>query len=109
MSVAQAIATLPQRLQSEVKSQIAATGRLSPEVRQGLIEEAHSRLNSYKGSFDLDANQYRGIVDRNRMDARDIIPDFGEFPEWKAPNQAPIKPKAGNYIWQPGQGMVPAK
>lgn len=109
MSVAQAIATLPQRLQAEVKSQIEATGRLSPEVRQGMMEEARSRLNSYKGSFDLDSGMYRGIVERGRMDARDVIPDFGEFPEWKAPVQAPIKPKAGNYIWQPGQGMVPAK
>lgn len=109
MSVAQAIATLPQRLQSEVKSQIEATGRLSPEVRQGMMEEARSRLNSYKASFDQDAGMYRGIVDRNRMDVRDVVPDFGEFPEWKAPTQAPIKPKAGNYIWQPGQGMVSVK
>jgi hypothetical protein len=111
MSVAQAIATIPQRLQAEVKSQIEATGRLSPEVRQALMEEARSRVDSYKTSFDQDAGMYRGIVDRNRMDARDVIPDFGDLPAWQAPapTQTPTKPKAGNYIWQPGQGMVPVK
>lgn len=109
MSVAQAIATLPQRMQSEIKSQIQATGRLSPEVRQGLIEEAKSRLNSYKTSFDQDATMYRGIADRNRMDVRDIVPDFGEFPDWKAPAKPTSAPKPGTYIWQPGKGAVPAK
>lgn len=108
MSVAQAIATIPQRLQAEVKSQIEATGRLSPNVRQALIEEARSRIDAYKTSFDQDAGLYRGIAERGRMDVRDVLPDFGELPTWQAPG-ATTKPKPGAYIWQPGQGMVPAK
>jgi hypothetical protein len=108
MSVAQAIATIPQRLQAEVKSQIEATGRLSPDVRQALIEEARSRIDAYKSSFDQDANLYRGIAERGRMDTRDVLPDFGELPTWQAPG-AVTKPKTGTYIWQPKQGLVPAK
>lgn len=108
MSVAQAIATIPQRLQAEVKSQIEATGRLSPDVRQALIEEARSRIDAYKSSFDQDANLYRGIAERGRMDTRDVLPDFGELPTWQAPG-AVTKPKTGTYIWQPNQGLVPAK
>ena len=38
---------------------------------------------------------------------RDVIPDFGDLPAWQAPGQTPTKPKAGNYIWQPGQGILP--
>lgn len=109
MSVAQAIATIPQRLQSEVKSQIEATGRLSPEIRQALIDEARSRVNSYKTSFDQDTSMYQGIVERGRMDARDVVPNFGDLPTWQAPVQTPAKPKPGNYVWQPGQGVRPVR
>lgn len=115
MSVAQAIATLPQRLQAEVKSQVEKTGRLTPELRQDIMQEANSRIRSYNYQFDQDAGMTRGIAERNRMDVRDVIPDFGKFDEWKAPPRAPatnaappIKTKPGaNYIWQNGRLVAP--
>jgi cell wall hydrolase len=82
MSVAQAIATLPQRLQSEIKSQLADTGRLSPGLRKDIMEEAHSRMQSYKLMFDQDAGMYRGIAQRGRMNPLDVLPEFGEFAPW---------------------------
>lgn len=115
MSVAQAIATLPQRLQAEVKSQVEKTGRLTPELRQDIMQEANSRIRSYQYQFDQDAAMTRGIAERNRIDTRDVIPDFGKFDDWKAaPRPAPAaspgpttktKP-GGNYIWQNGR-LVP--
>lgn len=111
MSVAQAIATIPQRLQAEVKSQIEQTGRLTPQLRQDIMQEARSRIQSYKGMFDQDSGMYRGIAERGRYDPRDVIPDFGTFDEWKAPTAAPatsaaptVQPKAGgNYMMQNGK------
>ncbi len=88
MSVAQAIATLPQRLQAEVKSQMASTGRLSPELRSEIMTEAHSRVNAYRQMFDQDAQMYRGIAERGRMNIADVLPDFGEFAPWSPPKAA---------------------
>lgn len=115
MSVAQAIATLPQRLQAEVKSQVEKTGRLTPELRQDIMQEANSRIKSYNFQFEQDAGMTRGIAERGRMDTRDVIPDFGKFDEWKAPQKPQpntpgpsIKPKpGGNYIWQNGRLVAP--
>lgn len=115
MSVAQAIATLPQRLQAEVKSQVEKTGRLTPELRQDIMQEANSRIRSYNFQFEQDAGMTRGIAERGRMDTRDVIPDFGKFDEWKAPQKPPanpagpsVKPKpGGNYIWQNGRLVAP--
>lgn len=114
MSVAQAIATLPQRLQAEVKSQVEKTGRLTPELRQDIMQEANSRIKSYNFQFEQDAGMTRGIAERNRMDVRDVIPDFGKFDEWKAPQKpaatgAPVtQTKPGsNYFWQNGKLVAP--
>jgi hypothetical protein len=89
MSVAQAVATLPQYLQANVMSQIEKTGRLSPDVRQAIMEEAHSRVSAYKDMFDRDTGMYGGIVERNRMNRADVIPDFGAFEPYKPAQAAP--------------------
>ena len=73
--------------------QINSKGALTPEGRQALMAEAHSRISSYKQQYDLDAGRYTGITERNRINKADVIPDFGTFEPWIAPkiNGAPIE------------------
>ena len=66
-------------------SQINNEGGLTPAGRQALMAEAYSRISAYKGEFDQDAERYRGIAGRNRMNAEDIVPSFGEFKPWEIP------------------------
>jgi hypothetical protein len=90
MTVAQAVATLPQQLQAAIKSQLAESGRLTPEIRAAIMTEARSRIGAYQAMFDQDANMYRGIAQRGRMNEADVLPTFGPFDEFKPP--APSKP-----------------
>jgi len=83
MSVAQAIATLPQQLQAAIKSQMTESGRLTPELRMAIMQEARSRITAYQGMFDQDATMYRGIAQRNRMNEADVLPSFGPFDEFR--------------------------
>lgn len=89
MSLAQAVSTLPQQLQASILSQLSGSGRLSPDVRQALMTEAHSRVQSYKTMFDQDAGMYRGILQRQRMNEADVLPAFGPFQQFTAPKAAP--------------------
>jgi hypothetical protein len=62
---------------------------LTPETRQALMQEAYSRMNTYKGQFDQDMQQYRGIVSRRGYNADDVIPNVGEFSPYEpAPKAA---------------------
>jgi hypothetical protein len=79
MTVAQAVATLPESLRARIQSTFMSTGRLPPDVRALIMQEAHSRVNAYKGMFDQDMGQYRGIVERGKYNPADVIPDFGQF------------------------------
>jgi hypothetical protein len=110
MSVAQAIATLPQQLQAQISSQLASTGRLTPELRAQIMEEAHSRVSAYNYMFQRDAEMFKGIAGRRRMDPRDVIPDFGEFEMWKPPVKGEPAPAFGGGAPAPVQGppMPPA-
>lgn len=117
MTMAQAVATLPQHLQASIMSQIQSTGRLSPEVRDGIMREAHSRATAYKNEFDRDSKQYRGIVGRYRMNPEDVLPDFGEFPKHERKAAAPppasgaeptaTNPKTGEKMRLQGGKWVP--
>jgi spore germination cell wall hydrolase CwlJ-like protein len=101
MTVAQAIATLPQQLQATVKSQLTGTGRLEEGVRQQIMQEAHSRISAYKAMFDQDTGFYRGIAKRNRMTEDDVLPNFGEFSPWSpagAAGAAAQLPPAGPQL-----------
>jgi hypothetical protein len=89
MTVAQAVATLPQHLQATIMSQLQSTGRLSKEVREAIMQEAHSRITAYKDMFDNDTSQFRGIAERRRMNLQDVIPNFGEFRPWTPKAEAP--------------------
>jgi soluble lytic murein transglycosylase-like protein len=93
MTVAQAIATLPQQIQQNIKSQLGSTGRLSKDVREGIMQEAYSRMNSYNQLFGQDTEQYRGIAQRRKMDLADVIPNFGDFKAYEPP-EAKAKPGA---------------
>lgn len=84
MTVAQAVATLPQYLSANVMSQLDATGRLDPKVRAAIMEEAHSRVRAYEQLYQQDATMYRGIAGRGRMREEDVIPNFGEFKPYQA-------------------------
>jgi hypothetical protein len=95
MSIAQAIATMPQQLQAAIKSQMTGDGRLTPELRQAIMQEARSRITAYQGMFDQDASMYRGIAQRNRMNEADVLPTFGPFDEYKpAPAAGAAAPAA---------------
>lgn len=65
--------------------QINNEGGLTPAGRQALMAEAYSRIAAYKGEFDQDADRFRGIAGRNRINADDVVPGFGEFKPWEAP------------------------
>jgi hypothetical protein len=83
MTVAQAIATLPQQLQATVQSQLTTSGRLTPDVREAIMQEAHSRIGSYQSMFEQDAGMFRGIAQRNRMNEADVLPTFGPYEPYK--------------------------
>jgi len=98
MTIAQAVSTLPQHLQSTIMSQLQGTERLSPEVRAAIMQEAHSRISAYQGMFDQDMGMYRGIAESGRFDPSHVIPKFGPFDQFKAPQApasgAPVSPGA---------------
>ena len=83
MTVAQAVATLPQYLKANIESQISAAGRLSPQVREALMQEAYSRIDSYQGLFNQDMDMFRGIAKRGRISEEDVIPNFGQMRRWE--------------------------
>lgn len=97
MTVAQAIATLPQQLQATVQSQLTSAGRLTPEVREAIMQEAHSRIGAYQSMFEQDAGMYRGIAQRSRMNEADVLPAFGPYEQYKraAPAKGGNKTKSG--------------
>lgn len=99
MTVAQAVATLPQQLRATVESQLTSAGRLSPEVRAAIMQEAHSRVASYQTMFDQDAGMYRGIAQRGRMNEADVLPSFGPFEQFKAPALKPTGKTKSGLSW----------
>lgn len=117
MSVAQAVATFPQWLQAQVTSQMQATGRLDADVREAIMQEAHSRMVAYKDMIDTDLTQFKGIASRSRMNLEDVIPSFGPFEPYKrgatafdnAPGRIPAGPAAADPMFNvPGAGARPS-
>jgi hypothetical protein len=56
---------------------------LTPDTRIALMREAKGRLDAFRTSFDQDMQQYSGIVDRNRMNSADVIPQFPQATEFE--------------------------
>lgn len=128
MTIAQAVATLPEGLRAAVMSQLQGTGRLSPDVRTAIMEEAHSRVQAYQHMFSQDTGMYGGIADRSRINREDVIPSFGQFERFQAsggqatapmpggrgiPSEsvgggagAPSGVEPGDYIYVPGRGLI---
>lgn len=106
MTVAQAVATLPQQLQSTIMSQLNSTGRLSPEVRAAIMQEAHSRVGAYQSVYDTDMGMYRSIAEQGRFNPSHVIPQFGPFEQFKvqpaAPPPATTPPPASGRGARPG-------
>lgn len=71
-------ASLPDWLIGAVNS-LNGGAALTPETRKAILAEAHNRVTAYKGEFDRDTAQYRGIVNDYKITPTHVIPDFGEF------------------------------
>jgi hypothetical protein len=111
MSIASAIATLPQQLQATIQSQLTGDGRLSPEVRAAIMTEARGRLGAYQSMFDQDMSMYRGITQRGRINEQDVIPSFGPFDAYKPAAPAAsvaAAPAAQPPAAQPAPNIDPA-
>ncbi|MCC6948842.1 MAG: hypothetical protein IT539_13825 [Bradyrhizobiaceae bacterium] len=89
VSLAQNIATIPEQFRAQVESFLTGKGRLAPHVRAAMLREALGAAQSFQDQFNRDVDQYRGIVQRNRMNEADVIPDFGELPAPPAFNAPP--------------------
>jgi hypothetical protein len=74
------------RLNGFIRS-IQGEGRLRPESRAAIMQEAHGRMQSYAGLYQQDADFYRGIASKNRMDPDQVIPNFGKFDPWTPPEK----------------------
>lgn len=101
MTVAQAIATLPDQIKNTVQSQMTSRGRLSQDVREGIMREAFSRMTAYKSMYDQDAGQYRGIIGRRGMNEADVMPSFPDFKAYEPPR---ANPKPGSSSSTASQG-----
>jgi hypothetical protein len=129
-------ASLPDWLVGSI-NQINGGAMLQPETRKAILQEAHTRMNAYETTLDLDLSHYRDIAGRNRMNVADIIPPFERSKPWEpAASAAPslqteiganpfhrepvptapssgrrraINPQTGQTIEWNGQQWVPAR
>jgi hypothetical protein len=69
------------RLNGFIQS-IQGEGRLAPETRAGLVQEAESRMNGFKQSLDADLGQFRGFAQRWKINEADIIPNLPGMPQY---------------------------
>ncbi|CAH1657958.1 hypothetical protein CHELA1G11_12977 [Hyphomicrobiales bacterium] len=102
-------ASLPDWLLGSINS-LNGGQALLPETRAAIMQEAHSRMQSYEDIFSQDTQMYRGIAGRRGMNPGDVIPDFGraapyerkktgdaEAPKQVGPSVAP-PPAAIEYL-----------
>ncbi|PSC02699.1 hypothetical protein SLNSH_22830 [Alsobacter soli] len=86
-------AGLPEWLVGAINS-LNGGAALTPETRKAIMTEAYGRLQAYKGVFDTETSQYKRIAGRQRMNVDDIVPDFGDFPEYVPAPTPPTGPAA---------------
>lgn len=75
-------ASLPDWFQGAIAS-LNGGAALTPETREAIMREAYGRVQGYDSAFKQDATQYQGIVERNKFNPADVIPDFGTYEPWK--------------------------
>lgn len=80
---------------------------LTPQTRAALMQEAYSRMQSYKQMFDQDTGQYDGIIRRRGMNRADVIPEFGEFSPFQPPKKAERPAATVAPAVKPGSKAVP--
>lgn len=68
-------ASLPDWLQGSINS-LNGGAALTPETRQRILQEGYGRMKSYEDAFNIDAEHYKGVAERNRMNPLDVIPAF---------------------------------
>ncbi len=88
MTMVKSTASWPDWLQGALAS-LNGGAALTPETRQAIMTEAYGRVQGYDQAFKQDAEQYRGIVDRNKFNPADVIPDFGTYEPWSLNPAAP--------------------
>lgn len=91
-------ATIPEYVKGWAQM-LQGGGRLTPETRRQIMEEAYGRIGSYQTQFKSDAEMYNGIVQRRKMNPADVIPNFGEF----KPHTSVTMKKSGNAPQPTGQ------
>lgn len=57
--------------------------RLLPETRKAMLDEAKSRMSAYKGEFEANMQQYRGLSGRYGINPDDIMPTMPAMGEMK--------------------------
>lgn len=85
MVMVQNTASLPDWLQGAIAS-LNGGAALTPDTRKAIMQEAFGRIKGYDDAFKLDSSMYRGIVDRNRINPSDVLPDFGTYEPWFGSN-----------------------
>lgn len=76
--------SLPDWLNGAINS-VNGGAKLTPATRQAILTEAYGRMKGYDDQFKQDTAQYSGIVERNRMNMDDVIPNFGDIKPWSPP------------------------
>lgn len=66
---------LPASLQSMI-AYVNGDGQLTPSQIQELMTLVRGRLDGYTGTFNEQLQQYRGIIERNGLDLRNVLPEF---------------------------------
>jgi hypothetical protein len=85
---------LADKLNGFIKA-IQGEGRLRPEARAMIMQEAYGRLQSYEALYNQDAEFYRGIAKNRRMNPDEVVPNFGTFEPWSLPAPAAGTAKPG--------------
>jgi len=98
-------ASLPDWLVGSINA-LNGGAALTPDTRKAILAEAHNRVTAYKGEFDRDSAQYRGIVNDYGIKPSHVLPDFGEFPEYVS--QKTTAPPGASMPTPPPRPIVPA-
>lgn len=82
MFMVQGINTLPDKVVEGVNSLLTGTSTLSESTRQAILTEAFGRVKGYEDAFKQDADSYRGIASRYKINPEDILPIFQPASPW---------------------------
>ena len=84
-------------------------GQLTAQTRKQIMQEAYGRLNAYRDQFGVDAEHYKGIATRKRMNVDDVLPNFGDFKPWEPAQKTVGKQTMPKDQATPTKGAVPVR